>query len=244
MQEKTKDTLILFTPAIIVDIIFFIIIPFLFIPSELWRKNPAKAVEDFLVLMYTTGMVLWPIIQIIFGLYAHKTLRKIGYSAEEIFGFSKFKERILGYMIIIVILIGITELLFFLEALINMIIFSMTYEEYWKQFARVLVRIPYWLRLFTWLVAPFTASICEELFYRAYGINMLEKHGVSEKKAVLIQAVAFGLWHGISVHTLITGIIGLIFGFIYVSDKRKTLMPLIIAHWIIDFLGFMIYVFV
>ena len=187
-------------------------------------------------------MILWPIMQVIYGLYAYRYLRHIGYSNEKIFGFSAFKQRLLRNIIIIIILIAVSELLFYAEGLIYIITYSMTYEEYWKQFAAILVRIPYWLRLFTWLVGPFTAGIFEELFFRAYGINMLEESRASKIEANLIQAIAFGLWHGLTMHALITFLIGFTFGYFYLSDKERSLMPLIIAHWIIDFVGFMIFI--
>ena len=242
MRERFKTVLILFIPAIIINLIFTVYIPFFIIPRELWRSNPAKAIENYLVIMYTTGMVLWPIMQVIYGLYAYRSLRLRGYSNDEIFGFSMFKQKLLRNVIIIIILIGIAEFLFFAESLINMALYSMTYEEYWGQFIVVVSRIPYWLRLFTWLVGPFTAGIFEELFFRAYGIRTLEEAGTSKIKANLIQAIAFGLWHGLTMHALITFLIGFTFGYFYELNEKKTLITLITAHWIIDFIGFTIYI--
>ena len=84
-------------------------------------------------------------------------------------------------------------------------------------------------------IAPFTAGIFEEIIWRGYGINKLEQY-VNTRKAVLVQAVAFGFWHGISFHTLITFLIGLVYGFVYA--RRRKLLNISIAHIVTDIIGF------
>ena len=59
---------------------------------------------------------------------------------------------------------------------------------------------------------------------------------MSTKRAIILQAIAFGVWHGISLHTIATAIIGLLFGYIYA--KRRKLLLLSTAHVITDIIGF------
>lgn len=50
-------------------------------------------------------------------------------------------------------------------------------------------------------------------------INTLER-GIGLRKAVRVQAIAFGFWHEISFHTIITFIIGLVYGWsIYAREN-------------------------
>ena len=54
----------------------------------------------------------------------------------------------------------------------------------------------------------------------------------SSLRAVVIQAIAFGIWHTISLHAVFTAITGLIYGLIYL--KRRKILVLILSHGIAD----------
>jgi len=90
-------------------------------------------------------------------------------------------------------------------------------------------------------IAPFTAGICEELFWRDYGISRLE-NSMGVGRAVLIQAIAFGVWHGVSLHAVATAIVGYIYGRLYALRRR--LSSLCAAHIITDVIGFYFSTFV
>ena len=98
-------------------------------------------------------------------------------------------------------------------------------------------RIPLAFVLYVVLVASFTAGVCEKIIWRGYLQTRLErKFGGRIWIAITIQALLFGLWHGISVHATFTAISGFIYGIIYAKTKR--LAPIMISHWIGDVIGF------
>lgn len=98
------------------------------------------------------------------------------------------------------------------------------------------------LVLWTLLVLPVTASVTEELTYRAYALPRLEALSGRASLALLITALGFGLQHvllplvsvEVSLARLVeTFLLGLAFGAAYLRWRR--VLPLIIAHWGLNF---------
>lgn len=94
-----------------------------------------------------------------------------------------------------------------------------------------------WIIL-SWVIGGFS----EELIFRGYLTNRLKALLGPGKMnivlTVLLQAIIFGLFHtyqGIG-GMISTGIVGLVLGIIYVNHRN--LWPLIIAHGLLDTLGF------
>ena len=94
----------------------------------------------------------------------------------------------------------------------------------------------------TLLVLPITASVTEELTYRAYALPRLEALTRRASLALLITALGFGLQHvllplvsiQVSLARLVeTFFLGLAFGAAYLRWRR--VLPLIIAHWGLNF---------
>jgi len=83
--------------------------------------------------------------------------------------------------------------------------------------------------------APGSAGVFEEIFWRGYGITMLED-SYGRKTALTLQAVAFGIWHIQPIHATFATLISVIYGYIF--TKRRKLLTLSIAHWLTDFTGF------
>jgi len=106
------------------------------------------------------------------------------------------------------------------------------YMAFWREVVR---GIPLWSKLYFVCVAPLTAGVFEEVIWRGFGVTQLEGH-TSTQRAVLLQAVAFGLWHGLSPHALVTFLIGLAYGYAYA--KRRRLLALSVAHVATDVVGF------
>lgn len=99
------------------------------------------------------------------------------------------------------------------------------------------------------IVFPFMTlcvGVSEEGLFRGFMQTRLGRV-FSERRALLIQAVLFGLWHfvwhvspldffGMFIHVLYTFVFGLIFGqFFRVS---RSLVPLILAHGLVDTVGY------
>ena len=95
--------------------------------------------------------------------------------------------------------------------------------------------IPFTLALYGMAITPLTAGICEEIIWRGYLQTRLEPK-LGDRGATTAQAVLFGLWHGPSPHAIFTAVFGLLFGFIYAKTRR--LIPLMVAHWLGDVVGF------
>ena len=93
--------------------------------------------------------------------------------------------------------------------------------------------------LVTTLIFVWIESCLEELQDRGFSLNRLEslfsKPYVSTIMAVLLQAVIFGFRHSydFSPRSVTTGLIGLVFGIVYVLTGRN-LWPLIIAHILLN----------
>lgn len=84
-------------------------------------------------------------------------------------------------------------------------------------------------------IAPSPPGIFEEIIWRGYGIDTLEKR-IGSNKALLVQAIVLSFWHGISLYTIITFIVGLVYGLVYL--RKRKLLQLTLAHIAIDMVGF------
>lgn len=88
-----------------------------------------------------------------------------------------------------------------------------------------------------------TAAFLEELIFRAYLINVLDrllgKTRTSAWAAVIVSAVIFGLLHAYQGLTgiLLTGSFGLIAGIFFLLNGRR-IWPLILIHGLIDTISF------
>lgn len=103
---------------------------------------------------------------------------------------------------------------------------------------------PLWYYLWGLIVLPITVAIAEELAYRGYAQPRLEALTNSNWTAVFIVAFGFGIqhiafsltdWQSALARFIGTFIAGIVFGTIYLRQRR--LLPLIIAHWLIDVFG-------
>ncbi|MEP1032030.1 CPBP family intramembrane glutamic endopeptidase [Ekhidna sp.] len=94
------------------------------------------------------------------------------------------------------------------------------------------------------LTAVWIESFLEELQDRGFSLNrfdsLFSKVPFSAVLAVILQAAIFGFRHSydLSERSLTTGLIGLVFGIVYVITGRN-LWPLIIAHIILNTLSMM-----
>lgn len=103
-------------------------------------------------------------------------------------------------------------------------------------FSQLKDNVPYFFSIiiFVWI-----ESMLEELQDRGFSLNRFEsliaKAPISTILAVLFQAAIFGFRHSydFSPRSITTGLIGLVFGVVYVLSGRN-LWPLIIAHIILN----------
>lgn len=105
------------------------------------------------------------------------------------------------------------------------------------------VQPPLWIFALIAVISPVTIAVAEESVYRGYALPRIERATDSTALAVLVTSLGFGLQHAMLplntvewslVRVLSTFVIGLVFGVIYIRWRR--LLPLIIAHWALDFI--------
>jgi len=105
-------------------------------------------------------------------------------------------------------------------------------------------QMPMWVLWWGLLVLPLTVGIMEEFLYRGYLQPRLIALTRNTWVGILLTAFFFGVQHLVlplyDVQTSLsrfvsTFLIGLLFGMLY--QRQKRLLPLIIAHWLIDVIG-------
>jgi len=100
--------------------------------------------------------------------------------------------------------------------------------------------------LFVFPFMTFCVGVSEEGLFRGFIQTRLAKF-YSERKALLVQALLFGVWHfiwhvspfdsiGMLLHVSSTFVFGLVFGQFY--RKSRNLIPLILAHGLVDTIGY------
>ena len=231
MQEKNKILLFLFTPFILNLIVSYLIASYVYIQLSASGIPPEESWIQVMKYIYTYNFYM-SIIQIVVGYYAIKFMGgwsdfKASLRLEE---FKKLKN--IG---LIITLFFVTTAIIWSYNLLGMYLYYGSPQEYIESWRRLVSEIPLWSKLYLVLIAPFTAGIFEEALWRWYGIEKLEEY-YSKGKANLIQAIAFGLWHGLSLYALFMFFVGIIFGYTY--QKIRRLGELIIAHIVIDIVGF------
>lgn len=99
----------------------------------------------------------------------------------------------------------------------------------------------YWWAVPVLLLAAVKAALVEEILVVGYLFDRLSKLGVSEKTQVLISAVIRGSYHLYQGFAGFVGnlVMGLVFGWAY--KKWGRVMPLVLAHFILDAVSFVGY---
>jgi len=173
----------------------------------------------------------WSVIQAIVAYYAVRTMGRLEwlreqYSLEDVEGL----EGIALVAALALATVGIIFAFQYVSALA-----SGSPEEYFGTWREVVGELPLWSKAYLVAVAPLTAGIFEEVFWRGYGLAKLEEY-VGTKRALAVQALAFGVWHGISLHAVATALVGLLYGYVYA--KRRRLLAISAAHVVADVIGF------
>lgn len=88
-----------------------------------------------------------------------------------------------------------------------------------------------WMLLTVSVIGP----LVEELLFRGLVFHLFERSFQSERAAILLSALLFGIWHGIFVQAVYTCLIGLILGYLY-AKTRKLIWPFLV-HLVNNFSG-------
>jgi len=233
MVSKRMTFLLLVLPAVLNIAIGYIISGYAYMRAVSRGLSEEEIMIEVLKTTYTWSFY-WSILQIIFGMYAIKLMDSFN-KFKKSFAVDKFRENIGHNITLIIYLVIISLGIIFTFQLLYPLLYGMSSEEYSQIWYKAVREIPLWVKIYFITVAPLTAGIFEEAIWRWYGIENLEEY-YSVRKAIIIQAVAFGFWHGISLHTVATFLIGLLYGFFYSSKRRLT--EICMAHIITDIIGF------
>jgi len=133
------------------------------------------------------------------------------------------------------LLMGISINLLFL---VYFLIAPMLYGDYGASYRG----LPIWGQAFQLILLPLTAAFCEELIWRGHILTQFELRGYSAWKAILLMSLSFAFIHGIFLvdKLVVTFIFGVITGWYY--WKERNLIPIMVAHFILDLWGFGIFV--
>lgn len=189
--------------------------------------------------IYTYGLVLWPVYHVFLAGLALRFFRSEKQNVREIIG--PAKGRLWLTILIVVVLLGLSVILFqIIEPYVTDLIYG---PDMWKKFLSEYKRVPLALVVYGVAVTSLTAGVCEEILWRGYLQTRFESLLRGKiLAAVLLQAVLFGFWHSISVHTLFTAVLGFIYGLVYAKTKR--LVPVMVSHWLGDVIGFSVTYFI
>lgn len=181
--------------------------------------------------IFAYGFILWSVYHVLLVSLAYWFIKIEKGSLKEIVG--SVGDKVWSSITTIVGLLGLSALVF---GVVEPIVYNVIYgPETWEYFLSEYRRVPLALALYGILVTSLTAGVSEEIVWRGYLQTRLERR-LGSRIAITIQAILFGLWHSISVHTIFTAMFGFIFGLVYAKTRR--LVPLMISHWLGDVIGF------
>jgi membrane protease YdiL (CAAX protease family) len=184
----------------------------------------------YLVRLYSWQSLGMVIVQVTLGSISLKMLsnRRNLYAFRDIYSIRS--------ILLLLGLVGFSFLMFFGEGFVNAYLYyEGSWDLYGKAWRATIQLTPIWARYMNALVVPFTAGFFEEAIWRGYGISALER-SLTTKRAIVIQALAFGLWHVNPIHVIVTFVIGLLYGYVFVMRRRLLLLTL--SHIITNAIGF------
>lgn len=232
MLSKRRVLLVLLIPAVLNITISFTIGAY--VSYQAYRKGlpPERIGIEIMKALYTYNFY-WSIIQVGVGLYVIKLMGGVDRLKEK-YPKTDITEKPISSVLLIILLFLVTQAILWIFLYVSALMYG-GFEKYSEIWREMVSEMPLWSKIYLVAIAPFTAGIFEEIIWRWFGIEQLEKY-YSSRTANIIQALAFGLWHGLSLHTIATFIIGLIYGQVYI--RRRRLLVLSTAHVLTDIIGF------
>ncbi|MCS7114733.1 MAG: CPBP family intramembrane metalloprotease [Candidatus Bathyarchaeota archaeon] len=195
-------------------------------------------IKNSIYYIYTYGLVLWSVYHVFLAWLALRFFKAEKQNVGEIVG--PIKGGLWLGILTVAVLLGLSFILFqIVEPYVTDLIYG---PDMWKQFLSEYKRVPLALAVYGIAVTSLTAGVCEEIVWRGYLQTRFERLLLGKiLAAVLLQAVLFGFWHSISVHTLFTAVFGFVYGLVYAKTKR--LVPVMVSHWLGDVVGFSVMYF-
>jgi membrane protease YdiL (CAAX protease family) len=188
--------------------------------------------RDPVYYVYMVGFFLWPAYHALLAGLAVAFLRAEGESVWSVVG--PARDRPWFTLLLTALMLGFSLLLF---QVVQPLVAELVYGPgAWAEAAYFFKRIPRPLALYSVLVLPLTAGVCEELVWRGYLLTRFERLLRGRVwVAMLLQALLFGLWHGPSPFLPFSVFAGAVAGALYARTRR--LVPLVVSHWLGDAVG-------
>lgn len=166
------------------------------------------------------GPVIWSVLHLILIWIALRQLRTSGISLRDLIGFERqelLRDVRLG---VVIAAAGTAVVLLSLRALEPV-------------FGAGAVPFPMWAVLWWTVVTSVTAGVGEEVYFRGFLFERLNR--LSVPFLLLVTSLSFAVWHLSPVMLLHTFVMGLVFGWVYLRTKR--LFPVIVGHTFVDVVG-------
>lgn len=189
--------------------------------------------RDPVYYIYNYGPVLWSAYHVLLTMLVWYFVKREGGAFKEIIG--SVRGASTSSMVIVISLTAFSMIWFqVVEAAVTNLFLGAGYME---QIITSFKKMSFSIFLYSVIITSLTAGVCEEIIWRGYLQTRLQRTlGGRLYRAIAIQALLFGLWHGLSIHAIFTAVFGYLYGFIYARTKRLT--PIIVSHWLGDILGF------
>jgi len=180
--------------------------------------DPAEAGKE----TFRVGPVTWSILQLVLLWIAHRELRKMGRSLKDLIGYrpSRLRDDIL-------LALGLAVVSVLVIAAFTQIISRLlppTEEE---------VTFYPWALVWWTVIGSLTAGIGEEAYFRGFLMERLK--WMKPGWLLVVTSLGFALWHGNPLIFPHTFVLGLLYGWVYLREKR--LFPVMVGHALTNFIG-------
>ncbi|HDI01518.1 MAG TPA: CPBP family intramembrane metalloprotease [Candidatus Bathyarchaeota archaeon] len=238
MKASWKRILAVSLAPTILNLLLSYVLVMLAVPLDVWMSgDPAKISYHVALATLTYGPLLWGGLALLFALLAVKFMHDEGEALRPYF---YLPEGARGKATDALLALALAGLSFLLLSILSPYLTSMLTApspEAAEAFYKAVEAMPTWSKLFMLIASPILAGVCEEIIWRLYAITRMEELRQGRPGLPLVlSALLFGLWHGLSIHAVFCFIYGLIMGFTFIKLRRLT--PLVIGHWLADVLGF------
>ncbi len=173
---------------------------------------------------FQVGPLTWSVLQVVLLWIASRELRKMGPPLEELIGFSGGRLRAdLGWALGLAV-VSTVIIVLFTQGIHRLLFVSSTGEE---------VTFYPWALVWWTTVGSITAGVGEEVYFRGF---LMERLGwLKAGWLLVVTSLSFALWHGNPLLFPHTFVVGLLFGWFYLREKR--LMPVILGHVLTNVIG-------
>lgn len=150
------------------------------------------------------------------------------YVSKLYYGVTYHERKLLAKDVLLIVVMGVGCQLF-LSGIMTLIspLFTKLFEEYGKTIDSIHLGNPFIIMLYVTIIAPIT----EELIFRGLVLTKALRI-LSPAGAIILQAVAFGVFHGNVIQGFFTFLIGVILGGI--CYRYKTIYAPIILHMVLN----------